>query len=174
MPEVLPVSRHGGSLFSSSYITAILPRSDGKTLIGHYGTGVSAVRTWEPSWWSRLFHYVLGGFHDALAWLSWRANLPALAQAPTAGRLAGLCRKLLHNNVSKQDFGPRVVPITSDWRTQGTWLGRYGRYWACLFACGVPGPFDYVWGPSSVGLEHIDAIGPHHREVQLHPGNGDT
>jgi hypothetical protein len=166
MPEVLPVSRHGGSLFSSSYITAILPRSDGKTLIGHYGTGVSAVRISKPPWWSRWlsgFHYVLGGFHDVLAWLSWRANLPAPAQAPTVSGLAGLCRKLLAHRVSARATGPRLVPITSDWRTQGSWLGRYGRYWACLFACIYP-PMDYVWSPRSVELDHHEAIGPHHRK----------
>jgi hypothetical protein len=177
MPEVLPVSRHGGSLFSSSYITAILPRSDGKTLIGHYGTGVSAVRISKPSWWSKLFHYVLGGFHDVLAWLFWRANLPAPAQAPTTRQLAALTAKLLAHRPSARSTGPRVVPITSDWRTQGTWLGRYGRSWACLFACKLIPPdygLDYVWAPGSLVLDHVDGIGPHHRQIQLHHGKGDT
>ncbi len=160
------LSRQPGGRYD---ISAILPQGDGKTLFGHYGTGVSAVRTWEPSWWSRLFHYVLGGFHDALAWLSWRANLPAPAKAPTAGGLADLCRKLLSHRVSARPAAPQVVPITSDWRTQGSWLGRYGRYWACLFACSPRrGRGDYVWSPGSVVLDHVDAIGPHHRAAQLH------
>jgi hypothetical protein len=168
----IPERRHGGAIQmplswrqpGGRYdISAILPLGDGKTLVGHYGAGVSAVRISAPSWWSRLFHYVLGGFHDTLAWLSWRANLPAPAWAPTAGGLAGLCRKLLAHRVSARPAGPRVVPITSDWRTQGTWLGRYGRYWACLFAC-RSWPGDYVWSPASVALDHDAGIGPHHRQ----------
>ena len=39
---------------------------------------------------------------------------------------------------------PMVVPLPDDWTTQGAWLGRYGKYWAVLFASVVPD--DYEWG----------------------------
>ncbi len=48
--------------------------------------------------------------------------------------------------------------MADDWRTQGRWAGRYGRYWCVLPA--MDPPTDYLWGaaPSpvawSLGLGH--------------------
>lgn len=38
----------------------------------------------------------------------------------------------------------RVLPLDDDWTTKGDWLGRYGRYWACLMA--VRSPNNLWWG----------------------------
>jgi RNA polymerase sigma factor (sigma-70 family) len=56
------------------------------------------------------------------------------------------------------DAGPAVIPLADDWRTQGRWIGRYGRYWCVLPA--IDPPTDYIWGPApqpvawSLGLGH--------------------
>ena len=47
-----------------------------------------------------------------------------------------------------------------DWKTQGDWMGRYGRDWALL--CGTASPFDH---PVNFSCEYFcvyPTIGPHH------------
>ena len=45
-----------------------------------------------------------------------------------------------------REMQPKVVALDDDWRTEGDWLGRCGRYWACLCALFDPIPQDYLWG----------------------------
>ena len=142
-------------------VSAILPLADGRTLVGHYGAGVTAAHFVSPSPWSRMAA-AAKGWAARLVPPFWHAGLPTPAKAPTSQRLAALYQELLKNNIPRKYAGPQVVPITDDWRTQGTWLGRYGRYWACLFACGPNWP-DYVWVPGPLPLDHREGIGPHHR-----------
>ncbi len=149
-----------------SYISAILPLKDGKMMIGHYGTGVSmghlTVKTRSP--WDRTASAVHNWIDGLLPGLPRHANMPAVAQAPTTAQLFVLYQNLLKNNVPPQIIKPQIIPITDDWRTQGRWLGRYGRYWACLFACfPTPSVGDYVWAPGPLALDHNEEIGPHHR-----------
>ena len=54
---------------------------------------------------------------------------------------------------------PLVVALPDDWRTQGDWLGRYGRYWACLAA--MNGPQDYLWGAGEQRIDYAVGVGPH-------------
>ena len=62
---------------------------------------------------------------------------------------------------------PMVVALPDDWTTQGAWLGRYGKYWAVLFASVSPN--DYEWGSGYGDVEDADKkpdywirIGPNH------------
>jgi hypothetical protein len=89
-------------------------------------------------------------------------RFPAAAMPPTRAQLAEMAEQLAQAIKTAPTKSPRIIPITDDWRTEGSWLGRYGRYWGCLFAC--PAPDDYVWAPRSIPLDHGDAIGPHHRK----------
>lgn len=57
---------------------------------------------------------------------------------------------------------PLVVPLDGDWRTEGDWLGRYGKYWACL--CAICSPNNYIWGAGSEHIDYYAQIGPHHRK----------
>ncbi|MDQ3812446.1 MAG: hypothetical protein M3347_00685, partial [Armatimonadota bacterium] len=51
-----------------------------------------------------------------------------------------------------------VTALDDDWMTQGDWLGRYGRYWACLAA--MLSPQDYVWGAGWQKVDYNSRIGP--------------
>ena len=55
---------------------------------------------------------------------------------------------------------PTVVALPDDWRTQGDWLGRYGRYWACC--CAICSPDNYIWGAGSAPVLYFAQIGPNH------------
>jgi hypothetical protein len=55
-----------------------------------------------------------------------------------------------------------VTALADDWLTGGDWLGRYGRYWACLAATFHPIPEDYVWGAGWKPISYNLTIGPHH------------
>ena len=143
-------------------VSAILPLADGAVLIGHHCVGVSEVRlTPRLPDWSRTIAGLFGSLTRLLPWPSGHASLPTPAPAPTTVQLAALYQHLLENNLSPRAATARIVPITDDWRTQGSWLGRYGRYWACLFAC-CSQPPDFVWSPASIALHHNEKIGPHH------------
>jgi hypothetical protein len=54
---------------------------------------------------------------------------------------------------------PKVIVLDDDWRTQGAWLGRYGRYWAWL--SGMDKGYDYFWGASPLRISHIATVGNH-------------
>ena len=164
LPEGGPGQWHPGH-WGRFDVSAILPLADGRTLVGHYGAGVSAAQLVSPSPWSRMAAAVKGWAERLLPSL-WHAGLPVPAKAPTARQLVALYQNLLNNNIPRKPAGPQVVPITDDWRTQGGWLGRYGRYWACLYAA-VPPTMDLQWNPGSRPIDHWQAMGLHH-------GNGDS
>jgi hypothetical protein len=154
--------RHGGD-----YVNAILPvhldeqDSEGiggparVVLVGQYGviahprsSGVSLA--WE------------GGNNPARTVNERQPNtrFPAAAMPPTRDQLADMADQLAQAIRTAPKKSPRIVPITDDWRTEGSWLGRYGRFWACLFACGHA-PSDLVWRPGAALLAHSESMGPH-------------
>ena len=169
-----------------NYVTSLLPLPGGAMAVGTYGKGVSIVMlpgasdAWKSPDHTAIQTHAAPGFAGANAPTTGGQAVPdgtraihepKPAAAPNVRQLAALYQSLLKNPVSQQMIGPPVVPITDDWRTQGSWLGRYGRYWACLFACGMHGGYDFVWRPRSVRLRHSAAIGPHRRTgdiVQFH------
>jgi hypothetical protein len=53
-----------------------------------------------------------------------------------------------------------VIALPDDWRTEGDWLGRYGRHWACC--CAICSPDDYTWGAGQEPPDYFARIGPHH------------
>ena len=139
-----------------NYVTALLPLPGGAVAVGTYGKGVSIINLPGTSEaWERISR--IG--KNALS-----VSEPRGAAPTTHRQLAALYQNLLKNNIPRKSAGPQVVPITDDWRTEGSWLGRYGRYWACLFACIYP-PMDYVWGPGGTRwIGHREGMGPHHRK----------
>ena len=54
---------------------------------------------------------------------------------------------------------PVVVSLEDDWRTEGQWLGRHGRFWSVL--CANWAPADDVWG-AGWGVRYFTVIGPNH------------
>jgi ABC-type uncharacterized transport system permease subunit len=50
---------------------------------------------------------------------------------PLASDIADMTEELSKPPQTRRAKQSLVVALPDDWRTQGDWLGRYGRYWAC-------------------------------------------
>jgi len=162
-----------------NYVSSLLPLPGGAMAVGTYGKGASIIMlpgasdAWKSPDQTATQTHAAPGFAGASAPTTGgqaapdgtRAiHEPKPAAAPNVRQLASLYQSLLKNPVSQEPAGPQVVPIADDWRTEGSWLGRYGRYWACLFACIYP-PMDYVWDPRGTQwIGHREGMGPHHRK----------
>ena len=85
--------------------------------------------------------------------------LPAPAKPPSLAELNNMLAKLQSAATAPLVVQPTVVALADDWRTQGAWLGRYGRYWSCCAA--MCSPSDYVWGAGSEPVAYVTRIGPH-------------
>jgi hypothetical protein len=109
-------------------VTALLPLPGGAMAVGTYGNGVSIVMLRGAR---NFWKHTSKGNKNAPA-----ISEPRGARPPTQEQLTALYQDLLKNNIPSRRVGtgPQVSPTIDDWRTQGSWLGRYGRYWACLFA----------------------------------------
>jgi len=59
---------------------------------------------------------------------------------------------------NKNELQPHMAVLQDDWLTQGNWLGRYGRYWACDPACCSPD--DYYWGAGWQTVNYSASAGP--------------
>jgi sugar lactone lactonase YvrE len=53
-----------------------------------------------------------------------------------------------------------AAALPDDWRTQGDWVGRNGKYFACLSAM-IAGD-DYLWRPGEYPVSYGITFGPHH------------
>ena len=86
------------------------------------------------------------------------ADFPEPAQPPTLKELQAMLVEL--KAVPAADSNqPVVVTLEDDWRTEGQWLGRHGRFWCSL--CANDAPKDYVWG-AGWGVRYFASIGPNH------------
>jgi hypothetical protein len=135
----------GHSISEPSYVTAILQAHRG-LVAATYGDGLLAL----PSPRAALEA-------DSVLAASSLANLPSGAVPPQEGEL----RKLLAKHASPpppNSAQSKVVVLPDDWRTQGEWLGRYGRYTAILAAMSNPG--DYVWGAGGEPATYNVRIAP--------------
>jgi hypothetical protein len=160
----------------ADYVTRLLP-VDGGILAGSYGAGLAAAAgpdTSEPGTKNSEPGRV-GPEASATARASQTpgrhaparkdgadspsgASFPLPAAPPLASDIADMTDELSKPQ-SKQGKQPPVIAMPDDWRTQGDWLGRYGRYWACC--CAICSPMDYVWGAGREPVEYAARIGPH-------------
>ena len=135
---------------NDEFVRCILPRSaGGAPLIGGYGQGIAPTR-------NRLG---LQFTPRALAQPIGAARLPAPAGVPTQNELAQLLARLNKVAPLPQSEAPIAIALADDWKTQGDWLGRYGRYQAILAA--INSPRDYVWGAGEAKARYDVRIGPH-------------
>jgi hypothetical protein len=94
-----------------------------------------------------------------------RSELPVGAVPPDARSLASIVATPLRAQTQSEPHAngtaasvPVVQRLDDDWRTQGDWDGRYGRYWASL--CSMAG-HDYFWGAGEDDVQFRQHIGPH-------------
>ncbi len=92
------------------------------------------------------------------------AKLPSSAVPPSFERLAQTLADMIATESSAKASSayPQVVEMADDWRTQGDWLGRYGRYSAIL--CAMCGRQDYIWGAGQYPIEYLPELGPRHEK----------
>ena len=129
-------------------VACLLP--DGAALwVGRYGGGLT-LRYGEPS----------------LASLPVRKTptppLPTPAAPPTLTQLNSMLKIVSAVAPDKNELAPKVTALDDDWRTEGDWLGRYGRYWASLNA--ICSPNNYYWGAGWENVNYFSQVGPHHVE----------
>ena len=119
-------------------------------LIGRYGFGVSAFAIGVGR--------AAGDVENPRLAALWRVEFPR----PARVRLSSFNSVLGEiGHVSLAHKSPFVIALPQDWRTQGAWLGRYGKFWADL--CAMDSPSDCVWGASPSQVDYYACIGPHHR-----------
>jgi hypothetical protein len=139
---------NGGDKSMPDYVAALLGLSRRDPLVGWYGNGLTPDTD--------------AGHHGVAALAAAApihpAHHPTPAGPPTLDELNSLLAKLGSVPTLRQ-FKPTVVQIPDDWRTEGDWLGRYGRYWACL--CAIDSPHDYIWGAGPELVRYEARIGPH-------------
>jgi hypothetical protein len=104
----------------SEFIDSLLP--DGPGLwVGHYGEGLALRYAPDVS--------SLASSHNVAV-----PPLPVPAKPPTLAELNAMLRVVSAVPPDNNELASKVVALDDDWLTQGDWLGRYGRYWACLCA----------------------------------------
>ncbi len=90
------------------------------------------------------------------------ASLPTGAPFPDLAALNRMLAEMATVAPLEKTKTPLVLPLEDDWRTEGDWLGRYGRYWAVLAA--IDAYDDYVWGAGPEHIQYARVLGPHHTE----------
>jgi hypothetical protein len=136
---------------TTDYITALLPRPDGNAFLGKYGGGVVA----------KVISVRRRAFDDE-GRANWTvAAMPSAAKPPSLARLNALLKVVSRIQVDPNELKPKVMVLDDDWLTQGDWLGRYGRYWACTCATQGSGG-NYYWGAGWEEVKDLFTIGPNH------------
>ena len=135
----------------ADYGRAILPMPDFRPWLASYGKGLlraAAPRRLRPKQVAQ----------NEAAPLATDAPFPTPARAPDLAELNGLLKEVESVPSARLTNGA-VLPLEDDWRTQGQWTGRYGRFWIVL--CANWSPKNDVWGAgwdvqydARMGLNH--------------------
>jgi len=151
-PEALDLKTGASQILGPAvYANALLPLRSGVTLAGNYGEGLTSLpvknlRAPVP----------LPAAPEVVA------VLPTPPAPPDLAQLNGMLAEISRVAPDPQELRPHVAALADDWLTQGDWLGRYGRYWACLAALFHPIPEDYLWDAGWEPIDYKLAMGPNH------------
>jgi hypothetical protein len=132
--EKLPPQETGGA----DYGRAILTMPDYRPWLASYGEGL--LRAAEPR---RLSHLTAHRDYSDITNPVGDAPFPTPARAPDLAELNSLLKEVEAVPTARLTNGS-VIPLADDWRTEGEWQGRYGRFWIVL--CANWAPKDDVWG----------------------------
>jgi hypothetical protein len=130
---------------------AILPMPDFRPWLASYGKGL--LRAAAPR---RLLHKMVEKPEPKE--VAADKSFPTPAQMPDLAELNALLKEIESVPAARLTNGA-VIPLEDDWRTEGEWTGRYGRFWIVL--CANWSPKDDVWGAgwdvlydARMGLNH--------------------
>jgi hypothetical protein len=145
------------------YISKLAITPDGSLLIGRYGSGVSMLKLHKSA--SRLVRagrVPLPGHQSLIARPLSGQGLPQPAKAPGERTLPDFSRPL--SQAARQAAHihfPFARFLRNDWRTQGDWVGRYGKEYDIL--CSANFDLSFVTIAPDYA-PNVDAFcGPHHR-----------
>jgi len=146
--ETLSAQETGGA----DYGRAILPMPDYRPWLASYGKGL--LRAAEPR---RVSQHVAHKDYSEKA-VATNAAFPSPARKPDLTALNALLKEVQAVPAAAFTNGD-VMSLEDDWRTEGQWKGRYGRFWIAL--CANWSPKDDVWGggwdvmyDARMGLNH--------------------
>jgi hypothetical protein len=135
----------------ADYGRAILPMPDFRPWLVSYGKGL--LRSAEPRRLQQRQSHQIRVPYPATS-----APFPSPARAPDLAELNSLLKEVETAPVARLTNGS-VIALEDDWRTEGQWKGRYGRFWIAL--CANWSPKDDVWGAgwdvmydARLGLNH--------------------
>ncbi len=139
---------------SHHYIDAILARYRGVTVLGGYGGGLQTLPT------GRAHHARSESGSRRRRAIGGPSRMPAAAQPPTMAELHRREQQvvaLVKRMARKKHLV--AVPLDTDWRTEGNWLGRYGDYSIVLAAAAYEASMH--WGQGWDDPQWNAWMGPH-------------
>ena len=134
-------------LLPENYAKAVAATSDGAVWCGTYGGGLARLVGAAPTVAAASITVTGKG----------PAPLPKPAAPPEEQDLRAMLDEVLRVPALPPEEQPVAVRLDDDWLTRGDWLGRYGRYWACL--CAICSPGNYLWGAGADKVGYYACIG---------------
>jgi frataxin-like iron-binding protein CyaY len=152
-----PTTGRHTMLLSGSYANSILPRLGKSAVLGTYADGLV-----DLSQGTQMKYAAEPSTKVTELEANSLVAFPSPAKPSTLADLNLMLKEVAAVPSIAETNQPAVVALDDDWRTQGDWLGRYGRYWACLSAeCS---PSNYLWGAGPEPVVCYPRIGPNRKE----------
>ena len=145
-PDQPPPTPQPG-LLPENYAKAVAATSDGAVWCGTYGGGLARLAGAAPTVAAASITVAGKG----------PAPLPKPAPPPEEQDLQAMLDEVRQVPALPPEEQPVAVRLDDDWLTRGDWLGRYGRYWACL--CAICSPGNYLWGAGADKVGYYACIG---------------
>jgi len=140
-----------------NFASAVAVSADGAVWCGTYGAGVARLVAAAPP--ARAPRAAPGApSAGAKPMVPAIPPLPTPAAVPTAAELVAFADQIRRVPAAEPDQMPTILRLDDDWLTRGDWIGRHGRYWACL--CGICSPKNYIWGGGPEPVDYSARIGP--------------
>ena len=155
-PDAAPASTNASTVQSSP---AVSPRVGAPPVIGPAAAPASAASPTVPA--PATPAAVSSPAADAKQLAAPPVPFPSPAPPPDAAELKAMLRTLADVPTVPLPRQPVAIALEDDTLTGGTWLGRRGRYWACLFA--MVANNNYLWGEGWETVDSWDGIGPNAR-----------
>ncbi|MDR1479776.1 MAG: hypothetical protein LBJ00_12655 [Planctomycetaceae bacterium] len=148
-----------GSGLPDNFVTKILPLKDSHFLVGTYGGGIAKSTQPFNMPGRKPANYITPTKENSVLKKDF-LNLPNPAQPPTIDELKSSHAKL--NNFKTPLPKIYVANYGEDWKTQGNWVGNYGRQYAIM--CGASSPFDQLFFMNESDINVRPFIGPNKRK----------